>query len=433
MEDPTLHDDVESEEIYEPFFCCVCLDLLYKPIVLSCGHISCFWCVHYSMDGMHESCCPLCRHPYYHFPTICQMLHFLLLKMYPVAYKRRENNTLEEEMKKGVFSPQFNAQACVHWGDPASFSTMDFESNTSLVPSSTRKGEPHTNLELLLPDSLFQDCGACTLIEISDGNSDVIGNVAIEEKNCKPVSVADVLCSACKQLLFRPVVLNCGHVYCESCVIIPAGEMLKCHVCQTLHPKGFPKVCLVLDHFLEEQFPKEYVLRRDAVQLKQVDFELKSMRICSSSTKVGKQGDNLLRSDTLPNTHFGVGCDSCGILPIIGDRYKCKDCTEQIGFDLCGDCYNTQSKLPGRFNQQHTPEHKFELVRSNFSNMFRLVAVEFEENSLLIDTDASEDSENGSPAPASPSGAQENTHSDWIATDASTDGGEDQTGSQSTT
>jgi hypothetical protein len=25
MEDPTLHEDVESEEIYEPFFCCVCL------------------------------------------------------------------------------------------------------------------------------------------------------------------------------------------------------------------------------------------------------------------------------------------------------------------------------------------------------------------------------------------------------------------------
>ena len=48
--------------------------------------------------------------------------------------------------------------------------------------------------------------------------------------------------------------------------------------------------------------------------------------------------------------------------PIVGDRYRCKDCKEKIGFDLCGDCYNTNSKLPGRFNQQHTPEHKFELV-----------------------------------------------------------------------
>ncbi|XP_059431768.1 E3 ubiquitin-protein ligase PRT1-like [Corylus avellana] len=432
MEDLTLHNDVESEEIYEPFYCCVCLDLLFKPIVLSCGHISCFWCVHNSMSGRHESRCPLCRHPYYHFPTICQMLHVLLLKMYPVAYKKRENITLEEEVERGVFSPQCNAQACVHQGDPTSFSTMDFESNSSSDPSSTRKGEPYTNQELLLSDSLFQNCGTCTLIEISDGNSDVIRNVAIEEKNCKQVSVADVLCSACKQLLYHPVVLNCGHVYCESCVIIPTGEMLKCHVCQTLHPKGFPKVCLVLDQFLEEQFPKEYVLRRDAVQLKQVDFEHKKLTICSSSSEAGKQGENLLQSHTRSNIHLGVGCDSCGIFPILGDRYRCKDCVEIIGFDLCGDCYNTRSKLPGRFNQQHTPEHKFELVRP-FRNMLGLMAIELEDNSLLIDTDASEDSENGSPAPGSPSSAQENAESDWAATSASTDGGEDQTGSQSTT
>lgn len=48
--------------------------------------------------------------------------------------------------------------------------------------------------------------------------------------------------------------------------------------------------------------------------------------------------------------------------PIIGKRYRCMDCKEAIGFDLCGDCYSTPSKLPGRFNQQHTPEHRFELV-----------------------------------------------------------------------
>ncbi|KAK7310524.1 hypothetical protein RJT34_08078 [Clitoria ternatea] len=30
-----------------------------------------------------------------------------------------------------------------------------------------------------------------------------------------------------------------------------------------------------------------------------------------------------------------------------------------MGFDLCGDCYTTRSKLPGRFNQQHTSEHEF--------------------------------------------------------------------------
>jgi hypothetical protein len=45
----------------------------------------------------------------------------------------------------------------------------------------------------------------------------------------------------------------------------------------------------------------------------------------------------------------------------MGMRYKCKDCTERIGFDLCGECYNNRSKLPGRFNQQHTSDHRMEL------------------------------------------------------------------------
>lgn len=29
--------------------------------------------------------------------------------------------------------------------------------------------------------------------------------------NCKQILIVDVLCTACKQLLIRPVVLNCGH------------------------------------------------------------------------------------------------------------------------------------------------------------------------------------------------------------------------------
>jgi len=47
--------------------------------------------------------------------------------------------------------------------------------------------------------------------------------------------------------------------------------------------------------------------------------------------------------------------------PIIGKRYRCKDCKEKVGFDVCGACYHTSSKLPGRFNQQHTPDNRLEL------------------------------------------------------------------------
>ncbi|CAL9204169.1 unnamed protein product [Musa hybrid cultivar] len=57
----------------------------------------------------------------------------------------------------------------------------------------------------------------------------------------------------------------------------------------------------------------------------------------------------------------GVVCDSCEIYLIIGKLYKFKDWKEAVGFDLCVACYNTKSKFPGRFNQQHTPDDKFEL------------------------------------------------------------------------
>ncbi|MQM01691.1 hypothetical protein Taro_034448 [Colocasia esculenta] len=68
--------------------------------------------------------------------------------------------------------------------------------------------------------------------------------------------------------------------------------------------------------------------------------------------------------------HVRVGCDSCGMYPIVGKRYKCKDCKEKIGFDLCESCYNTRSKLPARFNQQHTPDHTFELDESMMLSRF---------------------------------------------------------------
>lgn len=51
------------------------------------------------------------------------------------------------------------------------------------------------------------------------------------------------------------------------------------------------------------------------------------------------------------------------MFPITGDRYRCVDCKEKMGFDLCGDCYDTRSKLPGRFNQQHTSDHSFKLIK----------------------------------------------------------------------
>ena len=67
-----------------------------------------------------------------------------------------------------------------------------------------------------------------------------------------------------------------------------------------------------------------------------------------------------LKPLTFPYIHFGVGCDGCGEFPIEGRRFRCADCSEAIGFDVCGACYDRGVHLrsdSGRFNQQHTPEH----------------------------------------------------------------------------
>jgi hypothetical protein len=300
------------------------------------------------------------------------MLHFLLLKMYPVAYKTRETYMLEEEKEIGCFSPKVD----------------------DLLRSSQTKEESNHL------DDLAQS------FTYGDGERS-------HNRSPGQVSIVDVSCATCKQLLFRPVVLNCGHVYCEACIVL-AGEAIRCQVCQSPHPSGFPKVCLELDHFLEEQFPEEYTARRGTVQLKQVQFQHENSPTCS--TKGG--GFFHWLGENGPDVHIGVGCDSCGMMPIKGDRYRCIDCKEAIGFDLCGDCYNTPSKVPGRFNQQHTPDHRFEKEKSKTVRniMLRLLRGESVDGLIapLLSVDALENPENELPlvTPSTASDSEEPQNDD---------------------
>ncbi|KAM7271977.1 hypothetical protein ACFE04_031191 [Oxalis oulophora] len=341
MEEETV---ISPEEISDHFTCCVCLELLHKPIVLRKRHFD-----FRSMSFERESHCPICRYEYTHFPTICEMLHFLLKKLYPIAYERREAQVLEEEKKNQYFSPQFDHHIC----------------------GSDDNSKNHT-----------QNCDGNSVEE--KGNPE---NKADEKHEL--VSIADALCAACKQFLIYPLVLNCGHVYCGTCIVNLDGGLLKCQVCPSVNPSGIPKTCLPLDHFLEEKFPEEYSVRKIAVQLQHKEITVK-LENASSSSKQEKPTPSV---DLVPwwadpdsKVHAAVGCDSCGMYPIIGERYRCKDCVEKIGFDLCGDCYKTTSKLPGRFNQQHTPDHKFELIKLRKMKL-KLVKLEDGTRGLVISDD----------------------------------------------
>uniref|UniRef100_A0A804U8N4 E3 ubiquitin-protein ligase PRT1 n=1 Tax=Zea mays TaxID=4577 RepID=A0A804U8N4_MAIZE len=299
-------------------------DLLYKPVVISCGHMSCFWCVHKAMHIFRESHCAVCRQPYIHFPSICQLLHHLLLKLETNDYKRREKEVLEEEKRMQTYSPQI-------------IEFLNYKTNVgSYKENRNEDSKARPPQEVPLNDS-------------------------VPDEHLKKIKLEDVSCPLCMEMLYQPAVLNCGHVYCVSCLSSLNEETLKCHVCGSLHPGDFPNVCLDLDHFLEEYFPAEYELRGQKVQFKKDQCN----RETSSSGTSGRKGSTrALHAEDPSNIHIGVGCDSCGVYPIRGKRYKCQDCTELIGFDLCEACYNSSSKLPGRFNQRHTPNHRMEVDNS---------------------------------------------------------------------
>ncbi|CAL9222260.1 unnamed protein product [Arabidopsis halleri] len=405
MNDITVkNNESHEEEIPDQFLCCVCLELLYKPIVLSCGHLSCFWCVHKSMNDFRESHCPICRDPYVHFPSVCQKLHFLLKKMYPLAHKKREEQVLKEEQELDCFSPQIDVVL-----EETKVKDVSVCSGDSLNVSDKQKVDECSNAANLLSSSSSRGGSPCIPSNQEPTDAQTL-NVHENElpKNNKvsnQISKDDLLCSACKELLVRPVVLNCGHVYCEGCVVDMAeeSEKIKCLECNVCDPRGFPKVCLILEQLLEENFPEEYKSRTSGIQKR---LAHNSKGNFQSHLKEGPSLSND-NNDDLPwlanpgsNVHFGAGCDSCGVYPIIGDRYRCKDCKEEIGYDLCKDCYETPSKVPGRFNQQHTPDHRLELARApqvliNFNSIGILLGPS-DISTEAMDTDEGEEGPRGS-------------------------------------
>lgn len=163
----------------------------------------------------------------------------------------------------------------------------------------------------------------------------------------KKPSVKSVLeCKVCKKLLHKPVAMNCGHLMCQTCVI-PGSK--NCRICHTLHPGTAPQVHLELDQYIEREFPKEYKTRSE---------EVKNRTIATWKAYNPSENSNILTGPI----HQGVGCDGCGMMPILGKRYQCLDCPETCGYDLCEGCHDFYhrrgSTLAGRFNQQHKAKHR---------------------------------------------------------------------------
>ena len=56
--------------------------------------------------------------------------------------------------------------------------------------------------------------------------------------------------------------------------------------------------------------------------------------------------------ELVPSYHPGVTCDGCGVGPITGSRFKCKQCNN---FDFCERCFSTKRTHKHTFNRIAEP------------------------------------------------------------------------------
>ena len=226
------------------------------------------------------------------------------------------------------------------------------------------------------------------------------GDVATPEDCVGSVDIRDMLCVGCRSLPSPPAALACGHIACSGCVVggtdVPPHEgtrsstKLSCPECEipVLHGvgEGVVAVCSVLELLLARASEMDgTALRRVLEEAKrQADAPtIEAARDMKTGTEnqstecmtddvdrgsVDRRRDDVIMdveatddSGVNSHIHFGIGCDGCGLFPIHGRAYRCLDCPEDIGFDVCGECMRRD--LPrrvttGRFNQTHEPHHR---------------------------------------------------------------------------
>ncbi|GBG84652.1 hypothetical protein CBR_g39028 [Chara braunii] len=74
--------------------------------------------------------------------------------------------------------------------------------------------------------------------------------------------VDDFLCAVCRELAFKPVVNVCGHMFCLMCIHKAMSPIRgsSCPLCRRGY-SHLPRVCALLDKFVETTFPTEYAER----------------------------------------------------------------------------------------------------------------------------------------------------------------------------
>ena len=307
----------------------------------------------------------MCRQEFTHLPRVSELLHNVLKSKFPGRYRERARETVEFEAEQEIESMQTDET------DEVKEDEVGRENTFADAEASCAASEE---------DEAFR-CDNC-------------GGRLFHPSVVSPCS--HCLCGLCSGIYARP-----PKDEVPSCASPSAQPPLKqCPVCDCTLAAP-PKVCHILNDYLVKKYGRAEddlgLIRRPRTRSESGGAE-PACGCCgggagdgeaeggtlegegSGSGEARREGEGDINGEALLQdriirvlkspcdtesqenfVHFGVGCDGCGVCPIVGRRYTCLECKERIGFDLCARC-NESHVGPGRFNQQHRPEHKMELV-----------------------------------------------------------------------
>ncbi|KAL4426838.1 hypothetical protein ABPG77_006624 [Micractinium sp. CCAP 211/92] len=411
----------------EDWRCPTCLDLAYKPAVNSaCGHVFCFWCLHKAMSPYAPSACPICRAQYTNLPAICPRLHHFLACQFPEAYAARREETEAEEEELGAKSPEPQASGLLPPpAAPGQWRPQHFACDAP------RCGRLLCHpVVLICGHAVCQDClPACSN---GGGGHGTAASPAAGAGTCAQTSpgvaaAGALACPACglaarqapalcKQLadllaeLFpgessqREAEAHAARAACAEheadaqAAATASAAAATAESPSATSPEAAAPPTAAAAAAAGETSIRAYTQQHDGAASGSASppggqpaspaaWQSLSPSLTSALRRRQAEGgagqamaermeQSLLRMTAGEEYAWhGVGCDGCGQYPIQGRRYKCLDCPEAIGFDLCGACMDQGlSDIVGRFNQRHTPQHRMRSMRPRITAIHMLKA-----------------------------------------------------------
>ena len=364
-----------------------CLPFVPLRFLFACVFVFCIR----SMSYTSVSKCPLCRSEFTHLPRVSELLHTVLSKSFPKQYNQRAKETVEFEEEQEIESMSTATRETLSTPDQLKREGAE-EGKAVDVEDELFKCD-HCGQRLFQPCITSPCshclCGTCSGMFIPAEEEDQDQQVAGDSSHGQPIHK----CPVCSQTLAAPpqtchvlnnyLVKRYGDLSRElnlkrrrSSMQSPATASASV----SASPRETSEMQERVQQELEMEEGGEYVIvpsvsGRSNAQESRHDVNSGSENQNAGQGPMQVENSNLqeriirvLKSpcDTVSPenfVHFGVGCDGCGVCPIVGLRYKCTECEERIGFDLCANCHQNHHG-PGRFNQQHKPEHTMVLVEA---------------------------------------------------------------------